>query len=139
MNSRSPLALLALFAASGCLAQTLQVELHEVQHDRGTLRIAVYADPQGFLKPDQAFATRELAAEPGTVMVEFEVGPGRYAVLAYHDEDDNGQLNRRLGMFPAEGYGLSNNPRVMGPPSYEASAFEVADEPLTRVEIQLRY
>ena len=48
-------------------------------------------------------------------------------------------LDRRFGMIPTEGYGLSNNPKVMGPPSFEDSAFEVpAGEP-TRVTLEMRY
>src|SRR3546814_5617415 len=68
-----------------------------------------------------------------------DLPPGRYAVLAYHDENGNGELDRRFGMIPTEGYGLSNNPKVMGPPSFEDSAFEVpAGEP-TRVTLEMRY
>ena len=47
-------------------------------------------------------------------------------------------LNRRFGMFPTEGYGLSNNPQVSGPPAFEDSAFEVT-APETAIAIELRY
>ncbi|WP_373691506.1 DUF2141 domain-containing protein [Azonexus sp.] len=33
-------------------------------------------------------------------------------------------LKLHLSIFPIEGYGLSNNPKVMGPPKYEDSAFD---------------
>jgi uncharacterized protein (DUF2141 family) len=74
-----------------------------------------------------------------TLTVTFDgLAPGRYAIMAYHDENGDGVLNRRLGMFPTEGYGLSNNPQVSGPPGFEASAFEVA-APQTRISIDLHY
>jgi uncharacterized protein (DUF2141 family) len=41
-------------------------------------------------------------------------------------------------MFPTEGYGLSNNPKVVGPPKFADSAFEVAG-PETTIEIILAY
>lgn len=141
MDVRLPVIFLALLASGAAVAQTLEVELKGVQHDRGALRVALYAEADGFLKPDRAYAAEQRPASPGSVVFEFEVTPGRYAVLAYHDEDGNGQLNRRLGMFPTEGYGLSNNPRVMGPPTYEASAFDVAGDSgdVVRIGIDLRY
>jgi uncharacterized protein (DUF2141 family) len=41
-------------------------------------------------------------------------------------------------MFPTEGYGLSNNPTVVGPPKFEDSAFSVP-APDGRVRIELVY
>ncbi|MGV0975151.1 MAG: DUF2141 domain-containing protein [Azonexus sp.] len=38
----------------------------------------------------------------------------------------NGKFDLRFGMFPTEGYGHSNNPKVMGPPKFADSAFDVA-------------
>ncbi len=124
----------------GVQAQTLAVHLHEVAHERGTLRVAVYADAKAFRKENQAFLTAEIPAAPGTQTVQFDNVPaGTYAVLAYHDEDGNGELNRRLGMFPAEGYALSNNPKVMGPPAFIDSAFEVGEQATTEVDMSMRY
>lgn len=129
-----------LFGAAGASAQTLRVDLQGVAHAQGSLRLALYAVPETFRKADKAFRTREQAAAAGTVSVVFEdLPPGRYALLAYHDENGDGQLNRRLGMFPTEGYGLSNNPEVMGPPTFEASAFEVTAEAPTHLAVDMRY
>jgi len=47
--------------------------------------------------------------------------------MAYHDENGDGALDRFLGMIPTEGYGLSNNPEVTGPPAFEDSAFALPD------------
>lgn len=121
-------------------AQELSVTLNGLEHDNGQVAVAVYADPKAFRKDDQAFAAQKAKAEKGAVTLVFnDVPPGRYAVLAYHDENDNGKMDRRFGMIPTEGYGLSNNPKVMGPPSFEDSAFEVtADEP-AKVTLEMRY
>lgn len=113
-------------AAVAAEDQTLKVEMTGVQHDRGTLRVGLYKDPQTFSKEDQALSVQEIPAQAGVASVRFGNLPvGWYAILAYHDEDSNGELNRRFGMFPTEGYALSNNPEVMGPPDFEDSAFEV--------------
>lgn len=121
-------------------AQELSVILNGLEHDKGQVAVAVYADPKNFLKENHAFAARKVKAEVGVVTLVFsDVPPGRYAVLAYHDENDNGELDRRFGMFPSEGYGLSNNPTVMGPPSYDDSAFEVTADGPTKVTLDMHY
>jgi uncharacterized protein (DUF2141 family) len=62
---------------------------------------------------------------------------GTYAVLVYHDEDGNNQMNKRFGMIPTEGYGLSNNPKVIGPPAFKDSAFVVDQD--SEINVQLNY
>ena len=54
---------------------------------------------------------------------------GRYAVMAYHDENADQKLNLRFGMFPTEGYGLSNNPAIIGPPKFADSVFAIQSCP----------
>lgn len=131
--------LLASQAGASPPEQTLELSLVGIRHERGEIRVGLYKDPQTFRKEAQALAVRQAAAVPGTVIVRFEaLPPGRYAVMAYHDEDGNGEMNRRLGMFPTEGYGLSNNPSVVGPPAFDDSAFELHDQPLA-LRIDMRY
>ncbi|KZX51211.1 DUF2141 domain-containing protein [Stutzerimonas frequens] len=140
MKTLSTLGIALALAAPEAHAQQLQVTLNGLQHDRGQVAVAVYSDAKSFRKDNQAFTARKAKAEAGTVTVTFDdVPPGRYAVLAYHDENDNGRLDLRFGMFPTEGYGLSNNPKVMGPPSFEDSAFAVTAEDPAQIELKMRY
>jgi len=135
--------LLSATTATMVLAQAsaLEVSLTGIQHDRGSLRVGLNSEPKTFRKEAQAVAIQQVPASAGTVTVSFgALPPGRYAIMAYHDEDGNGELNRRFGMFPTEGYGLSNNPTVSGPPAFADSAFEVAaGAGTTRISIDLRY
>jgi uncharacterized protein (DUF2141 family) len=118
---------------------TLTVTLKNVRDASGAVRAGLYRDPATFRKEEKAVAVTQVPAAPGEVEVVFrDLPPGRYAIMAYHDENGDGTLNRRFGMFPTEGYGLSNNPQVVGPPAFEDSAFEVA-APATAVAIELRY
>ena len=117
---------------------SLTVHLNGLKSAEGNVRVGLYADPQSFRKEARAFAIRQLPASPGRLDVRFtDLPPGRYAVMAYHDADSNGELNRRFGMFPTEGYGLSNNPVISGPPAFAESAFEVAGS--REIEIDIRY
>ncbi len=72
-------------------------------------------------------------------MVHFlDVPPGQYAVMAYHDANDDQKLDLRFGMFPKEGWGLSNNPKVMGPPSFSASSFTMTEQTMATM-IDMHY
>ena len=132
----------AMFLAGMAVAddQSLLVNLVGVQHDRGSVRVGLYADPKTFRKEAQALAIQKVPAASGAVSVRFaDLPAGRYAIMAYHDEDSSGKLNLRFGMFPTEGYGLSNNPKVSGPPAFEDSAFDVKEGTSTAIRIELRY
>lgn len=140
MNVLSTSLLFAALMVSGtAMAQTLKIDLHGVQNDKGNIRVGLYSDPKGFRKEAQALKVIEVPAKKGTVVVEFPgLQAGWYAVMAYHDEDSNGRLNLLLGMYPTEGYGLSNNPSVFGPPTFEDSSFRIEDKDL-HINIDARY
>ena len=130
-----------LFAAGGAGAEdvNLLVNLKEVRDAVGELRISLYRDPETFRKEDRALKLISVPATKGSVSLVFEgLPPGRYAIMAYHDENSDGKLNLRFGMFPLEGYGLSNNPKVMGPPNFSDSAFDVGGTK-TSTDIRLTY
>ncbi|MEN3113404.1 DUF2141 domain-containing protein [Uliginosibacterium paludis] len=117
----------------------LEVKVAPLHSAQGAVRLGLYADPAGFRKEARALRVVELPASPGEVVFRLEgLAPGRYALMAYHDENANGKLDLRLGMFPIEGYGLSRNPKVMGPPAFEDSAFELGAEGGTQ-QIEMRY
>lgn len=134
------LALLASLFTSSAMADgdNLTVHLRGLKNDQGNVRISLYADPATFRKEAKAQAIQQVPAKSGTLDIRFaDLPPGRYAIMAYHDEDANGELNRRFGMFPTEGHGLSNNPKIFGPPAFADSAFDVAGP--TEISIDIRY
>ena len=117
----------------------LLVNLKEIRDAIGDVRVSLYREPETFRKEDRAVKVVSTPAVKGELQVIFEGLPaGRYAIMAYHDENSDGKLNLRLGMFPTEGYGLSNNPQVVGPPRFAESAFDVAG-PETSISIELSY
>lgn len=133
-------ALLASLLAGSAMADgdSLTVHLRGLKSAEGNIRIGLYADPDTFRKEARALAIQQIPAGPGDVDVRFiGLPPGTYAIMAYHDADANGELNRRFGMFPTEGYGLSNNPSISGPPAFADSAFAVSGA--TEISIDIRY
>lgn len=143
-SRRLPMAgifLAALLAAAPACAEPakLVVRLTGIGDGGGQLRVSLYREPETFRKEDRALHVATLPAASGNAEVAFDgLEPGRYAVMAYHDANGDKHLNLRLGMFPTEGYGLSNNPKAIGPPKFADSAFDVAP-PAKSVNISIYY
>ncbi len=117
----------------------LTVNLKNVRDNTGQIRASIYREPDTFRKEDRAIAVVSIPAHKGDLKVAFKaLPPGRYAIMVYHDADSNEKLGLRFGMFPTEGYGLSNNPKVIGPPKFADSAFDVGGAE-TSIEITLSY
>jgi len=117
----------------------LLVTLKDVRDSTGNLRASIYREPDSFRKEALALEVVTIPAQKGDIQIAFKaLPPGRYAIMAYHDADADGKLGLRFGMFPTEGYGLSNNPKVMGPPKFGDSAFDLTG-PETAIEIKLSY
>ena len=73
----------------------------------------------------------------GKVTVTFEnVKPGEYAILASHDENENGKMDFRENGMPLESYGASNNVMNFGPPQFGDAKFKVTNEDL---DIKIRF
>ncbi|MDP2833662.1 MAG: DUF2141 domain-containing protein [Pseudomonadota bacterium] len=130
---------LAVLAAARAGAGDLTVAVHDIRGGEGQIRLVLFDREEGFRKEDQARQKLALPAGAGTVNAVFPGLPaGRYAVMVYHDENGNGKLDLRFGMFPKEGYGLSTNPKPLGPPKFKDAAFEVPDTD-SRIDIRLDY
>ena len=130
-----------LFAAISAQADEsrLIVTLKDVRDSTGQIRASIYREPETFRKEDRAVAVVSVPAQKGDLKLAFmALPPGRYAIMAYHDADSDSKLGLRFGMFPTEGYGLSNNPKVIGPPKFADSAFDLSGQE-TSIEIKLSY
>jgi len=132
-------ALAAAMAGGPALATELSVRVTGVRGDAGSVNVGLWQGADGF--PDDARTARSAATDARDQAVEVTfrgLDAGRYAVISYHDEDGDGELDRFFGMMPTEGWGISNTPDVSGPPEFAPAAFEIpAAAPV--IEIQLTY
>lgn len=127
------------FLSSAAGAASLTVTVPDVRSGPGAVRVALYAQPAGFRHEDHAYRVLSVPADHASVSLTFSDLPaGRYAIMAYHDTNDSKSLDLRLGMFPKEPWGLSNDPKVMGPPTFAAAAFDVT-EPAKEISVSLHY
>ncbi len=135
---------LALFVAVQAHAGDLGI-VHTVRSNAGSLMIGLYDSGEGFraavrnsteagLLNDRArvagIALRAVAGAQTIVISGLK--PGRYAVIAFHDENDDGKLGQSPWGVPTEAYGFSNNARgFLRAPSFSAAAFEVGESGAT--------
>lgn len=72
-------------------------------------------------------------ATMGTMSLTFDgLEPGDYAVQLFHDENDNGIMDRNLFGLPSEGYGFSNGAKAsFGPPQFTQMQVRVATTPIS--------
>lgn len=108
---------------------TIKVSVNNVLNDSGTVHFAVFTK-ENFRT--QALFAKTATIKEGVSTVIFENIPvGEYAIICYHDENENNQLDFETNGMPKESYGTSNNALNFGPPQFEDSKFIVNEEPLT--------
>ena len=64
------------------------------------------------------------------------VPPGEYALMVYHDENNNEQIDKNFIGIPKEPLGFSNRYEPKGPPSYSRAAFVLAKGELRHFNIK---
>ena len=132
---------LLLSNPAAALSANLTVTIKNVRSTAGEVYVAVYDSGSSFLKLEQARAQSRTKACKGEVVLIFrDLPPGRYAVTAYHDENDNGRMDRNWLGIPTEGYGFSNDVRgAAGPPKFTQAAFGLENEADKSVSFSMKY
>jgi uncharacterized protein (DUF2141 family) len=119
----------------------IHVHVHGIRNASGTVKAVLYGpDPKSFLvKGQKADKEREPAREGSMTLCVAAPDVGRYAVVVYHDENDNHKFDRNWIGLPTEGFGVSNNPSLfLAAPTFEESSFEVMGE-VTHVDVKMKY
>ena len=121
--------------------KSIHVHVHGIRSASGTVKAVLYGpDPKSFLvKGEKADKEREPAQEGNMTLCVAAPDAGRYAVVVYHDENDNHKFDRNWIGLPTEGFGVSNNPSLfLAAPKFEEASFEVTGE-VTHVDVEMKY
>ena len=114
---------------------TVTLILENVLNDNGTVLASLHTKDT-FMKSAGIVDLSE-KAETGKMTFTFEdVEPGSYAVMVLHDENDNKRMDFQPNGMPKENYAMSNNPMLMGPPTFSDAKFEVGEEDM---ELTIRF
>lgn len=122
------LAFAALAVAPAAHAQEafgdLTLTFPDLKAKTGQVMIAVFDSAQGWATGKPVRATAASAADP-TVKIA-ALPAGTYAVRAFQDVDGDGKMGKNPFGIPSEPFGFSKDaPVMMGPPAFDAAAFEV--------------
>jgi len=131
-------ALLLSGATSGNAQHKLVVKVKNIKQSEGTVRVALFNSADSFL--DKAYHTQSVKASGTEVTVEFtDLPAGDYAISAFHDANDNGQLDKNFMGIPKEGFGFGNNAMgAFGPPSFDKAKVDLKSGSASQ-EIELNF
>ena len=115
----------------------LTIEVTGVPNSDGNIRVAIYNTSDSFLSHDEVFKSDSVLASKGVTRLSMEDIPdGEYAVVLYHDENDNDELDTNWLGIPKEPVGFSNaKMKTFGPPKFKECSFVM--EPETQVKVVL--
>jgi len=126
-----------LFICSLMSAQNvkLTVAVSNVKSNEGTVKIGLYNSDGTFLKT--TYKSLSAPVKDNKAVVTFTNLPaGEYAISTYHDENNNGKMDKNMMGIPSEDYASSNDAKgFMGPPSYKDAKFVIRKD--SKIEIKL--
>lgn len=108
--------------------KTITVTVVNATSDAGKIGFALYTKDNFMRKPVQG---KEGKIKDGKSTVVFENIPsGEYAIICYHDKNDNDKMDFSANRMPLEDYGASNNIMAFAPPTFENAKFLLKDKNL---------
>ncbi len=114
---------------------TIYFTITGISNSIGNIRVGLYDSRLCWLEEDLTYKNYVVPADL-KIKGKFIVPSGKYAIAAYQDMNKNNLLDYNLLGVPIEPFGFSNNPFIIGKPSFEKCSFYVEDE--MRIYIQLK-
>ena len=119
----------------------LNLTIDNLRSGKGVVMLTLYPDDEArFLKPMGSRYVTRVPARAGTSQACIHVPqPGAYGLALYHDENANGKIDRNGLGIPKEGFGFSNNPRIiMSAPGFKSVRF-LAGPAAPSLRIRMNY
>lgn len=120
----------------------IHVKILNIRNNTGTVACALFESPDGFPIEYLHYATNMMVIKIRETQARcdfLDIPPGTYALVVIHDENMNGKLDTNWLGVPTEGYGFSNDARVLlGAPSFSAASFQYDGQNL-ELTIDLHY
>ena len=114
------------------------VKVIGVEHEEGFIDLKIYLDRDTFLKEELAVESIRKKPTKGETLIPLtKVHGGIMAIVVYHDENNDGELNTGLFWRPKEGFAFSNNYIPKGPPKFKKAALNMIHG--KQINISLNY
>ena len=105
----------------------LTITVNDINEVKGQLRIGLFSNAENFKLKANPVDSAVIEVTSKTISYTFKhLNNGTYAVAVYHDENDDGILNKRQLGIPVEGFGFSNfQTKQRKPPDFNEVSFEL--------------
>ncbi len=107
--------------------EIVAIRIMGAANNQGTIKAAIHTNAKTFQSENEALLLKSLPLEEGETvwLIPVRLLPEKFAVAAYHDENNDQQLTmNRLGI-PTERYGFTRDVRgMMGPPRFEDAVID---------------
>jgi len=131
----------AIPAAPKASARSSTIEAHVVRlrNNHGQVICTLFTPSDKF--PDRSHKGMTIAVpiENKQATCRFKnVRYGNYAIVAFHDENHDGDFNQNWLGLPKEGFGFSDNPGTLRKPVFDDARF-IVGQPIVQITIELNY
>ena len=117
----------------------LRVTVKGINSSKGLIEFALYKNPDVFTQAGKTHRLARVNAQKGEVSFVFsDLDPGKYAIVVYHDENQNKICDKNFFGIPTEAYAFSNNVRPkLTVPSFEDCSVQLQQN--KSINIQMVY
>lgn len=105
---------LSVFRLAGVAEETgtLSIEINNIKSSSGMVWIGIYNSPKSFLVKEKAIIEGIQIHKEGSLTIEIPgLKFGQYAIAIFHDENNNGEMDRNLLGIPSEPFAFSKKPK----------------------------
>lgn len=117
------------------IAAVVEIEVNGISVMEGHLLVVLCQGKEAYDDGESRYFRKQRVTSASHNIVFEQVDPGEYAVKLYHDENDNGKLDKNFIGIPKEGYGFSNNGGRFGSPSFEKASFVVEENTMLSIKL----
>ena len=130
------LATAMLFITNTITAQnnTVTATVVNITSDTGKVAFALYDKTNFRIQPLQSEKVKIVDGKSTVTFKDIEAG--EYAIICYHDKNENHKMDFKTNGMPLEDYGASNNNMTFGPPKFEDAKFSVTDK---NVSLEIKF
>ncbi len=120
-------------------SQSLTITVPNIFPLKGEIQVSVYDNGESFLKENKEYRIyRFKVKETKGKFVINDLSEGKYALIIYHDENNNKEMDKSIFGLPKEGYGFSKNFKPgLSRPDFEDCCIELNKN--VETEIKLMY
>jgi len=107
---------------------TIRVNISGLDSDKGKVMVALYKRAENF--PKKPMIRKAAFIKKNTASISFEnVEEGMYAIMCFHDKNENKKIDFSVLGRPKERIAASNNAKGrFGPPKFKDAKFSVQDK-----------